>query len=172
MHSNQDRAFGFALLDGRNCDVLLEPSKFCVTFDMLQRFKGVALLDASKLEELTEEDAKKIYMQQLWQPLSCDYIPSGLDYFVFVCGLYSYSDTVIRWLQYSVGLAQTGLLDSETLSAVQKQSPHDLIVTLERLLRRRLRTHWKWNELNQVWTNYVNSAKHRALVLLETANAD
>lgn len=168
MKETRSLAHKFVTVAGQNENILLEPSYLCVTFEMLQKYKGVNLIEASTLNALKEEDAYKIHNRLLWTPLMCEALPQGVDYFVFICGLYSSSDTVTRWLQYSCNLEQTGLFNTETLTAVQKQADRDTVLTLERLLRRRLHSHRRWELCGQVWTNYINNAKHRAFSLMDS----
>jgi lysozyme family protein len=101
----------------------------------------------------TERDA--IYKIQYWDKLSCDELPSGLDYAVYDFGVNSGVRRSAKYLQRIVGTTQDGVIGLETLEAVDARSPIDIIQTLCNDRMKFLRSLAIWPTFKNGWTRRV-----------------
>jgi lysozyme family protein len=76
---------------------------------------------------LSEAEAAAIYRASYWNAVRpCD-LPSGLDLVVFDVAVNSGPARALRWLQDSLGLPATGLVNAATLAAAHRADPRTLI---------------------------------------------
>ncbi len=75
------------------------------------------------IRNLTENDARTIYFQRYWCPMSADRLPPCLALLVFDAAVNLGVSRSIKLLQAAVGTAQDGLLGPITLGAALKVNP-------------------------------------------------
>lgn len=143
------------------------PTRLGITIHDYRRWFKDPLASAEDVKKLTEDQVRAIYKAWYWDELSCDLLPSGVDYFMFDSGLLSGTRTAAKWLQRSVGARADGLIGEKTLELVQKDDPLQLLIKIERLRRSSLRSLPGWRRFGRGWTNRVNKSKLRAVKLIE-----
>src|SRR5690606_26851833 len=77
------------------------PTRYGITIHTLRRWRKDKSLSAEDVKNLSEEEVHQIYKKWYWDAVRADDLPSGLDYFMFDCGLLSGVGTAIKWLQRS-----------------------------------------------------------------------
>lgn len=117
-----------------------------------------------------EEDAVKLWgkdyrdwlISDYWDPLCCNALSSGVDYFIFDLGFRFTPALVLKWMKthYSVS-TQSALL--HTLCDRQNADSRELIFYLDGLSRNNLRSLPEWKAKCSVWTNRANRVRDRAL---------
>lgn len=143
------------------------PSAFGVNLEELRRFRKVPLLQ-SDLSELSSREAREIY-EEIWSRSGFDFVPTGLDYFLFdscvVCG----AGTTYRWLELSLIGNNSGNANEKIMGLVsdlQLERASLLISQLTFSRRRRHKTEPGWLRYSQQWTNRLNRVQHRALKMV------
>ncbi len=112
--------------------------------------------------------AKQIYKSKYWDAMSCDDLPTGLDYAVFDYGVNSGIHRAAMVLQRLVDVPDDGRIGPITLAAVAKGEPKALLVEMcnERLaFLQRLST---WKIFGRGWGRRVAEVKADALVMAES----
>lgn len=71
------------------------------------------------IANLTEDEARSIYLQRYWIPIAGDRLPATLALLVLDAAVNLGIGRAVRLLQSAVGTEQDGLLGPKTLSAVQ-----------------------------------------------------
>lgn len=132
--------------------------------------------DWAATDSLVGEEIARSYAELIWDGVTADELPPGVDYFIFDCAQSVNIDVALRWLRNVVGLSDTNKtapLTDEELAHVKEYDPEVLISGVEMLWRRRLKALADWYIDGRKQTNHVNRVKHRALkVIFETQNAD
>lgn len=126
---------------------------------------------ADDVRRMSIEDAKAIYRARYWGALRCDELPLGVDYAVFDYGVNSGVSRAIKVLQRILGLEDDGKIGPETLRAVQRRAPDDLVKDIcdERLrFLKKLKT---WPVFGKGWGRRVAEVKSAALIMAQGATA-
>lgn len=87
------------------------------------------------IENLTKEQAKKIYKKDYWDKCKCDYLPDCLSVAVFDFAVNSGVKRAIKYLQLSLGVTADGIIGNQTLGACNRLPTK---VILEDYLNKRL----------------------------------
>ncbi len=82
------------------------------------------------IKELTEEDARNIYLRDFWNPITADGLPESVAYQLFDFAINSGIQTSIRYLQRALGVADDGYFGPVSLTAATKISECDLLMSL------------------------------------------
>jgi len=137
------------------------PTNFGITISDLEEWRGkrVSIRD---VREMKEEEAHAIYRERYWDPLRCDDLPAGVDYFIFNAGLLSGIVTAARWLQISVDAKTDGIIGPKTLEQVGKAEVPVILAEVEALWRRRLKSLSDWPTFGRGWSNRVTNVMRRA----------
>lgn len=80
---------------------------------------------------LTEEDARTIYLQRYWAAISADRLPPPLALLMFDAAVNLGVSRAVRLLQSAVGTEQDGLLGPETLARVQTMEPTPICIEFQ-----------------------------------------
>lgn len=75
------------------------------------------------IRNLTESDARSIYLQRYWVPISGDRLPGSIALLLFDAAVNLGVARAVKLLQGAAGAIQDGLLGPETLAAVQSADP-------------------------------------------------
>lgn len=125
----------------------------------------------SNVRDLDFTDALEVYRECIWDPLRCNELPLGVDYFAFDCGICCGVEVTKRWLQMVVGIMRDQGMSHEVIQRAHARDSRGLVEGLEFLRRRRLKSHPGWPLFQEAWTNRVNRAKRRALAMAESSGA-
>jgi len=79
------------------------------------------------MRNLTVKDVTPIYKRNYWDRVHADDLPSGVDFCVFDMAVNSGSGRAAKILQKVVGASADGAIGPQTLSAVARMEPTDLI---------------------------------------------
>lgn len=118
-------------------------------------------------------EATLVFAEMTWSEIHADFLPPGLDYFLFDLAQSIDVDTATSWLRRVLGLPHAGqpLAASEATYAAS-YDPEPLMDGVEMLWRRRLKSSPNWVDVGRKQTNHINRVKHRALKLIyERASA-
>jgi len=70
------------------------------------------------MREMTQAQAKSIYLARYWRPALIDRLPLELRFHVFDAAVNSGVGQAIRWMQRAVGAVDDGVIGPETLGAL------------------------------------------------------
>ena len=79
------------------------------------------------MKSLTVDDVSPLYKRNYWDRVHADDLPSGVDFCVFDMAVNSGSGRAAKILQKVVGASADGAIGPQTLSAVARMEPTDLI---------------------------------------------
>lgn len=79
------------------------------------------------IENLTLDDAKRIYLRDYWQRARCDDLPPMVAFQVFDTAVNSGIGQSIRFLQRAVGAADDGIVGPLTMNAVRRLDPEVVV---------------------------------------------
>lgn len=116
-----------------------------------------------------QEQIVAIYQAMYWNKLSCDALPSGVDYVVFDYGVLSGIGQSARVLQGYVGAAVDGEIGPQTIAAAAKANYPTLInqISDERIAHMKQSPVW-WKYGNG-WTARVQRVRAAALAMASAA---
>lgn len=97
-----------------------------ITISTLQSWRKETVTVAD-VENLTEEEAKEIYLNNYWNAMRCGDLPVGVDLVVFDFGVNAGVGRSIKKLQDVVGAKADGIIGPVTLGAVEKHDPAKII---------------------------------------------
>ena len=70
------------------------------------------------MRDMTQAQAKAIYLARYWGPADIDSLPDELRFHVFDAAVNSGVGQAVRWMQLSVGAVDDGVIGPETLGAL------------------------------------------------------
>ena len=73
---------------------------------------------AGPMREMTQAQAKAIYLARYWGPAHIDLLPDELRFHVFDAAVNSGVGQAVRWMQRAVGAVDDGVVGPETLGAL------------------------------------------------------
>lgn len=74
------------------------------------------------IKNLTQAQAKAIYLRDFWTPAGCDKVPSGVAFDLFDTAVNSGVDRAVKMLQTAVGVTSDGRLGPATLAAINAEN--------------------------------------------------
>ena len=80
-----------------------------------------------EMKSLTVDDVTPIYKKNYWDRIKGDALPSGVDFAVFDLAVNGGTGRGARMLQKVVGVTQDGGIGPQTLGAVARMNPVDII---------------------------------------------
>jgi len=90
-----------------------------------REFFDVNLFKLNHFKALNPADVRFFYHNEYWQKSGCDFLPSGLDYYVFDFAVHSGVSRSVKYLQGCVGVIQDGVVGDRTISAVLEYIDHN-----------------------------------------------
>lgn len=122
---------------------------------------------ATDVKNMKLSDAQSIYKSKYWDAMSCDQLPSGVDYTVFDYGVNSGISRSAKILQQYCNVAADGVIGPNTLAAVSKQNAVTLIneINTERL--QFLQGLSTWSDFGVGWGRRVASVKAASLLMAQ-----
>lgn len=118
------------------------------------------------LKALTEAQAVVVYKRQYWDRVMADMLPAGVDYTVADFAVNSGPSRAAKELQRVVGVAMDGKIGPQTLAAVEKMPPKDVINKLnDRRLAfmRSLKGGSMWQTFGRGWQRRVDEVRSVSL---------
>lgn len=100
-------------------------TNFGITQRLLDEVRRAYPADAypAKVDDLTWEQAREIYLVHFWRPLRGDDLPPGISLMLLDSAVNSSVSRAAKWLQSSVGVAADGWIGMKTLAAVRRAQP-------------------------------------------------
>jgi len=80
-----------------------------------------------EMRSLTPEMVAPLYRRKYWDKIQGDNLPDGVDYAVFDMAVNSGPGRAAKFLQEVVGVKADGAIGPQTLTAVNKKDPEELI---------------------------------------------
>jgi lysozyme family protein len=80
-----------------------------------------------EMRSLTPEMVAPLYRRKYWDKIQGDYLPDGVDYAVFDFAVNSGPGRAAKFLQELVGAKPDGAIGPQTLVAVGKKDPKELV---------------------------------------------
>lgn len=77
----------------------------------------VTLFKLKDFKALTPADVKFFYHAEYWQAAGCDFLPSGVDYYIFDFAVNSGASRAVKYLQRLVGVLDDGIVGNRTKEA-------------------------------------------------------
>ena len=81
-----------------------------------------------EMRSLTPEMVAPLYRRKYWDKIQGDYLPDGVDYAVFDFAVNSGPGRAAKFLQELVGAKPDGAIGPQTLVAVGKKDPKELVL--------------------------------------------
>ncbi|WEJ57570.1 glycoside hydrolase family 108 protein [Devosia sp. FJ2-5-3] len=143
-----------------------------ITRKTLARWRNISPwteLPKSAVENLTREEAARIYRARYWNPCRADHMPAGLDLALFDFAVNSGPDRAIRTLQAGIGVAADGVVGPVTLAAAEKARPNEAINDLCDRRMRFLQGLSTFPTFGRGWTSRVSTIRKTALATVPKA---
>lgn len=141
-----------------------------ITIGTLRAWRGQPVT-VEDVRTLSQQEARAIYRANYWNPLKCDELPLGVDMVVFDFGVNAGIRRSAMTLQQVVGVAQDGIVGPETLAAVSKSAPAEVV---DRFGTARL-AYYKalrdWPEFGKGWTDREAESQSEARALMSQSVA-
>lgn len=115
------------------------------------------------LRKITDEQVATIYKKQYWDKVRGDDLPSGVDYAVFDFAVNSGVSRASKYLQAIAGVAQDGIVGTQTLTAVGRLNSGAVINNLCDRRMSFLRGLNTFSTFGKGWTARVSGVRAEAL---------
>jgi lysozyme family protein len=138
-----------------------------ITLRTLRDWRGDDSLTAEAVRDMTEAEAKEIYLARYWNPVRGDDLPPGIDLAVFDWAVHGGVGRAVRDLQTVLGVTVDGAIGRQTIEAAKRADPAEVIRALcdRRLTRLRSRPHW--DAFGRGWSRRVREIEEAALARAE-----
>jgi lysozyme family protein len=142
-------------------------TNFGITLRTLRDWRGDDSLTAEAVRDMTEAEAKEIYLARYWNPIRGDDLPPGIDLAVFDWAVHGGVGRASRDLQTVLGVTVDGAIGRQTIAAAQRANAHEVIrgICERRLTHLRSRSHW--DAFGRGWTRRVREIEEAALARAE-----
>jgi lysozyme family protein len=134
-----------------------------ITLRTLREWRGDDSLTAEALRNMTEAEAREIYLARYWNPIRADELPPGIDLAVFDWAVHGGVGRAARDLQTVLGVTVDGAIGRQTIEAAKRADPAEVIrgVCEQRLNHLRSRPHW--DAFARGWSRRVREIEEAAL---------
>jgi lysozyme family protein len=114
-----------------------------ITLRTLRDWRGDDTLTADDVRNMTEAEAREIYLARYWNPVRGEDLPPGVDLAVFDWAVLGGVGRSARHLQEALGVTADGAIGRQTLDALRRADPADVIrdVCAKRLAHLQTRPH-------------------------------
>jgi lysozyme family protein len=138
-----------------------------ITLRTLRDWRGDDSLTADAVRDLTEAEAREIYLARYWNPIRGDELPPGIDLAVFDWAVHGGVGRAARDLQAVLGVTVDGAIGRQTIEAAKRADPAEVIrgVCERRLNHLRSRPHW--DAFGRGWSRRVREIEEAALARAE-----
>jgi lysozyme family protein len=123
---------------------------------------------ATDVKNMKLSDAEAIYKSKYWDAMSCDQLPSGVDYTVFDYGVNSGISRSAKILQQFVGVTVDGQIGPDTIAATNDTDAVELINAIcdERLAF--LQSLHTWSTFGKGWSARVAGVRAASIQMAGT----
>jgi uncharacterized protein (TIGR02594 family) len=149
------------------------PTNMGVTLATLTRWRGREVT-AEDVKALTRDEARQIYREYYWKPISGDQLPPPVALMTFNAAILNGVARAARFLQVALnrqglGIREDGEIGPETLGAVAKSDLKRLVRDYATEQLSYLHTRPGWPTFGTGWTNRINDVQSNAAALAEDA---
>jgi lysozyme family protein len=143
-------------------------TNFGITHKVLAEWRGVASVTPNEVKNMSKEEAIAIFRDRYWTKIKGDRLPPPIDFIVMDGAVNHGVPNMLRMLQEAVGVAASGQMGDDTISAVTAQtttqeSVIDLAVKLADARKARYTNHPKSQHFIRGWRNRLNDVMSAAL---------
>lgn len=141
-----------------------------ITMGTLRAWRGEPVT-VDDVRDLSQDEAIKIYQANYWNPLKCDELPLGVDMVVFDFGVNAGIRRSGMTLQQVIGVTEDGIIGPDTLAAVAREDPSDIVGRFGAARLDFYRQLKEWPVFGQGWTNREAESQSEARSLMSGSNA-
>lgn len=143
------------------------PTNLGVTLPALQTWYGQGhVATVADIQALTPASVAPIYKAGFWNAVHADYLPKGVDLFVFDTAVNSGPGRAARMLQEALGVVQDGLVGPNTINAAAAASVAALIAALVMLRRAYVQAIHDPDDIDG-WLNRIEIIEQAALSMAQ-----
>jgi lysozyme family protein len=118
-----------------------------------------------EMRSLTPEMVAPLYRRKYWDKIQGDNLPDGVDYAVFDMAVNSGPGRAAKFLQEVVGVKADGAIGPQTLTAVNKKDPEELIKAYNAKRRAFLESLPTFATFGKGWSTRVAGVNTEALAM-------
>lgn len=118
-----------------------------------------------EMRSLTPEMVAPLYRRKYWDKIQGDYLPDGVDYAVFDFAVNSGPGRAAKFLQELVGAKPDGAIGPQTLVAVGKKDPKELVIAYNAKRQAFLESLPTFATFGNGWTKRVASVNTEAVAM-------
>lgn len=122
------------------------------------------------IARLTREDAIEIYREDYWDKVSADSLPSHIRLMVFDCAVNQGIYRAAKILQRAAGAATDGNIGWQTIAAVVKAEPLQIIRSVAILRHEAYSTNPYWQDFGKGWSKRLLDITLRSVAQIESAS--
>ena len=119
-----------------------------------------------EMRALTKTDVEPLYKRKYWDACRCDDLPTGLDYLVFDFAVNAGVGRSAKTLQSCVGVSVDGQIGNQTIEAIKKIAPSDLIERFSEVKINFYKSLVTFPTFGKGWLNRVEEVKTTALKMV------
>ena len=119
-----------------------------------------------EMRALTKTDVEPLYKRKYWDACRCDDLPTGLDYLVFDFAVNAGVGRSAKTLQSCVGVSVDGQIGNQTIEAIKKIAPSDLIERFSEAKINFYKLLVTFPTFGKGWLNRVEEVKTTALKMV------
>ena len=119
-----------------------------------------------EMRALTKADVEPLYKRKYWDACRCDDLPTGLDYLVFDFAVNAGIGRSAKTLQSCVGVSVDGQIGNQTIEAIKKIAPSDLIERFSEAKINFYKSLVTFPTFGKGWLNRVEEVKTTALKMV------
>jgi lysozyme family protein len=134
-----------------------------ITLRTLRDWRGDDSLTAEAVRDMTEAEAREIYLARYWNPVRGDELPPGIDLATFDWAVLGGVPRAARDLQNVLGVQVDGAIGRQTLAAAREADAEEVIRAVCRRRLAYLRTRPHWNTYGVGWSNRVRAIEQAAI---------
>jgi lysozyme family protein len=134
-----------------------------ITLRTLRDWRGDDSLAADAVRDMSEEEAREIYLARYWNPIRGDDLPPGVDLAVFDFAVNSGVGRAARALQTALGVTVDGAIGRQTIDAARRADAADLVATICRERLAFLRRLGTWDTFGRGWQRRVRAVEEAAI---------
>ena len=137
-------------------------TNYGITIGTLRSWRGKPVT-AQDVQNLTKEEARKIYWAWYAQPVRFDDLPEGVDLVAFDFAVNSGPSRSAKFLQRALHVKADGFIGLVTLEAAEKAKPQTLINDVLNARLSWLQGLGTWATFGRGWRNRIEDVRQNAL---------
>lgn len=137
------------------------PTKYGISTPVLTAWRGHPVSRAD-VWNLTKDEAAQIYRERYWAKIIGDLLPAGPDLVAFDCAVNQGPGIAARFLQQAVNVTVDGLVGPNTIAALRKANPLDVIDRVSALRRARYQNTDGFAEFGTDWLRRLDQITTQA----------